>query len=104
MSNRNRSTPDGRGLGIAFVVLGVLATGIAYIVLQINGAVPRLFVAGPALLTLGVAMIILPGSREVSATDQKRWLRDSPWSHKLVWIASALAGLALAFRYLLGWV
>ena len=99
--NRNRPMPEGRGLGILFAVIGTLATGIAWWLLSSNGSAPRILVAGPAMLTLGLAMIILPGSTQVSAVDYGRWFKASPWLHKIAWIASAIGGLYLAIRYLL---
>ena len=95
--------PSGRGLGIALVLIGILVTIIAWVLVQVNGSLPRIFVGGPALAILGLAMMLLPGSRDVPASDHKAWLRASPWSHKLVWILAGAAGLYLGFRYLLGW-
>ena len=104
MSNeqRNRRTPDGKGLGIVFFVLGLLGTIIAYILIQINGSVPRLFLLGPPLVLLGITMFVLPGSREVSASDVGGWVAAAPWLHKLAWLASMIAGIYLGFRFLLG--
>lgn len=94
--------PEGRALGILFVVIGIVATGIAWWLLNSNGSAPRILVAGPVFLTLGLSMIILPGSTRVSTTAYGRWFKDSPWLHKIVWIASAIGGFYLAIRYLLG--
>lgn len=95
--------PAGRGIGICLAVIGVLATVIAWWLLESRGSAPRIFVGGPAMAMVGIAMMILPGSRTVSASDPKAWMRASPWLHKLAWIASGLIGLFVAFRYLLHW-
>jgi hypothetical protein len=102
MQNRRGSSPDGKMFGIIFMILGVIGTVIAWILVEVNGSLPRIFLAGPPLITLGLAMIILPGDPQLSATDP-RWIRQSPLLHKAVWLVAAGIGIFISFRFLLGW-
>ena len=99
----DRRSADGRGLGAVLIVLGVVFTLIGLVIASINDGVPRLFVMGPALATLGISMVVLPGSREVSlSAPGARWLKESPWFHKIAWVVSGLAGLYLGIRFIVG--
>lgn len=99
----DRRSADGRILGAVLIVFGVIFTLIALVIASINDGVPRLFVMGPALVTLGVSLVVLPGPREISmSAPGGRWLRESPWFHKIAWVASGLGGLYLGIRFIVG--
>lgn len=87
----------GRLIGIILFVLGVPASGFGYWMLQGEGSIYKVLLAGPALVLLGLIMIILPGG-DVSVEDVSRksiWT-EAPWSHKLFWIAAVGIGVAIA--------
>ena len=99
----DRRSADGRGLGAVLIVLGVLFILIGLVTATIIDGVPRLFVLAPALVTLGISLVILPGSREVSlSAPGARWLKESPWFHKIAWVASGLGGFYLGIRFIVG--
>ena len=99
----DRRSADGRGLGIALIVLGVIFTLIGLVIASINDGVPRLFVMGPALVTLGISLVVLPGPREISVSAPGgRWLKESSWFHRIAWVASGLGGFYLGIRFIVG--
>lgn len=86
----------GKVIGISVFVIGLIALGVFYFFFLESNRVPKIFIASPALIIVGLAMIIFPGGDiKVSDLDHSSRLQiwgPAPLSHKIAWIISLLIG------------
>ena len=98
------------GRMIALMLIGM---GVIFVVLNVSLASDAGFffgdfaVAGPALVTAGVAMLVFPGPpmtlkevREGQANGEdvnQRWISEAPLSHKIAWAIGGAIGLGAGF-------
>ena len=96
----------GRFVGIILAILGVVLSVIGYMMLAGAGFTIRLFVAGPAMVFIGLAMVCLPGQKmtvaesQQSGFDPKAFIKAAPMLHKIVWAVSGLVGIFIAFNFI----
>jgi len=104
-----KSHKAGRIIGIVLIVLGSVLTGVLLYIISTAQSLPRILVAGPAILGLGIGMFIFPGSnfsyKELNALGSKKGVRhlwsDAPSSHKLVWVIASAIGIAISFKIMI---
>jgi hypothetical protein len=91
----------GRVLGIVLSVLGVIASGALAFQLANHGAVFRIMMAGPPLVTMGLAMIALPGAdihhKDDAARGGHEWWTETPVAIRVVWVVAGAVGLVVSF-------
>jgi hypothetical protein len=109
----------GRMMGLIFLFVALLFGALGIAVLQETGYLYSFFVASPALLLLGISMVILPGKkislaevngehpvseifknrelRDERSKRQMQALKEAPKMHLAVWIISTFAGMVLGF-------
>lgn len=105
-NNPNKNLIAGRLVGIILAIFGVIITLILLIIISKAKSLPRMLIAGPALLCLGLAMIACPGAnygykelnKKTGKSGAKRIWTDAPLLHKLAWIGSIILGLIISFR------
>jgi hypothetical protein len=92
----------GRIFGLLLVFLGVIFTLTATGMFRDAGFTLRLFTAGPALVLLGVAMLVFPGG-DITARESRSKQKDpmvffkqAPALHKAVWFGAILAGAVVS--------
>lgn len=97
----------GKTIGIVLTILGLILSIILIIVLPDANSLAKILIAGPALVTIGIAMIIFPGGNittaELNAQTKPSsviW-SDAPLLHKIVWIVAGALGIAIAFYLLI---
>ena len=88
----------GHVFGIFMIVVGGIFSYLASTMLNDAGMTLKIFVAGPGLITLGVAFLIFPGgnitpkeSRE-KTKDPKTFYTEAPLLHKIMWGTFAIIG------------
>ncbi|MEM7797649.1 MAG: hypothetical protein AAF633_00545 [Chloroflexota bacterium] len=96
----------GRTVGLVLFGLGVLLSVIGYAMLAGAGYTIRLFVAGPAMVFVGLAMTALPGG-SLTLEESKQpgfqhqsFLKEAPLSHKIAWGIAGLVGIFIAFNFI----
>lgn len=102
----NSTKPYGIRSGTGMIILGVFLGLVNYLALTFSDYYfPKLFIAAGTFVGLGIGMIILPGSVIPNDTPNdkkvKLWWSTSPILHRIVWIVSGLAGLAVSFYIML---
>lgn len=93
--------------GLRFVALGAVVTAGAYVVFHAGlGASALLLLAAPAMITVGLAMVLAPLAPDGMATDLGEWLESLPRGRRLALYAVGAIGLgrgALLVLHLGGW-
>jgi hypothetical protein len=88
----------GRFFGFFLIMIGCYFTWLYTSMLDTAGFTLKLFSAGPALIGVGVAMLIFPGGDITAAEsrskekDPRVFMTEAPMLHKIIWIAAAAAG------------
>lgn len=96
--------PYGRLLGMLFVLLGSVLGAVAFFMLESTGSTFKLFVAGPGIAALGVAMVVFPGHpvtvADMKATPQdqkanvmRSVMTEAPLFHKVAWGIAVTIGV-----------
>ncbi len=107
-SNSKNEYKAGRVIGIVLLVFGSILSGVlVYIITRVQ-SLPRILIAGPSILGLGLAMFIFPGGnityKEMNNAGSKQGIRllwsTTPVLHKLIWILGGIIGLAISFKIL----
>jgi len=105
LSLRRKIMLFGRVMGITLSVLGIILSVIGYSMLSGPGFTIRLFIAGPAMLLSGLAMLVLPGGTltleetKQAGFDPKSFFRNAPIVHKIVWGVAGLVGVFFALSF-----
>ncbi len=88
----------GRLIGIIILILGVIANICLYTIFATSEYIPRVVVSGPALIIVGLAMIIFPGGNVTNQELKNKtktmgimW-KNAPLLHKLMWIFALILG------------
>ena len=104
----------GRFVGLAFAILGALFTALAFSMLTDAGMTLKVFVFGPAVLAIGLAMMIFPGPKTTAAEwrafsksvggdpvqMRRAFWGGSPLLHKVIWTFAGVVGLVVASKVL----
>jgi hypothetical protein len=91
----------GRFFGLIFILLGGGFAYFNYTMIRDSGYTIKLFMAGPALIGVGFAMLIFPGGNITAAEsrnkekDPKTWMSEAPALHKVMWAVGGIAGFAI---------
>ena len=95
----------GRFVGIILFVLGVPATIFGYLMLNDDGSIYKIMLAGPVLVLIGLAMLVFPGGdvtiQDINSKSKSMW-GEAPTGHKIVWLLAGAIGIAVALVYFLG--
>jgi hypothetical protein len=95
----------GRFVGIILFVLGVPATIFGYLMLNDDGSILKIMLAGPALVLIGLAMLVFPGGdvtiQDINSKTKSLW-GEAPMGHKIAWLLAGSIGIAFALVYFLG--
>lgn len=93
----------GKFFGIVFIIIGAFFSGMAYSMIQSTGSTFKLFIAGPALLLLGISFLFFSGGN-ITLAESKSQQKDpgvmfseAPMMHKIAWAVSGVIGLIIAF-------
>ena len=84
--------------GILFIIIGGFLSAIGYTMYADAGFAPAILLYAPIIFTLGLGMVIFPGSnitvKEFSANNMqlKDILSDTKSIHKIVWLIAGLLG------------
>jgi len=95
-------TSTGRVVGALLLPLGGVFWWLAQSMLSSGAPTLRVFTAGPALMLLGVALIVFPGAhRTIEQTRahpeaQREWITQAPALHKAAWLVSLGLGLLVS--------
>jgi hypothetical protein len=96
----------GKFIGIIILVIGIVVTLLFYFVASNWDSVPQILIMGPALIIVGVAMIIFPGGdfskenlKNNPAGVKEMW-KKAPFLHKTMWIVATIVG-TIACIYLM---
>jgi len=95
-----------RQRGLLYTVGGAVLTAVAFTLLHeglnLFGVVGAVFVfAPPAMVTVGIAMMFLPGAADQSDLDLSDWLDGLPLRRRVLFYASGALGLGLGALLLL---
>jgi uncharacterized membrane protein YccF (DUF307 family) len=96
----------GRFFGMIFIFIGGFISAFGYHMLQKEGAVLKICLAGPCLFLMGVAMLFFPGGNitvSESKTKQKEpnvVFGEAPGLHKIVWLVALAVGGVISFVFL----
>jgi hypothetical protein len=99
------SISTGRLVGALFIPIGGVASWLAHSMLASGAPTLRVLTAGPALVLLGLALMVFPGApRTVAQTRQgaeaqREWVTQAPGLHKAAWVVAVGLGL-LCSRWL----
>lgn len=99
----------GRAIGMVLVILGSILTGILVYIVSTAQSLPRLLVAGSAILGLGIGMFMFPGGdlsyKEMNAKGSKDGLRHlwlkAPILHRAAWIITCVVGIIISFKIMI---
>ena len=94
-----------RVVPVSVIAIGATIAGVNAISLAVaNSYFPKTLMAMPAMLLVGVAMLIFPGAGfppgTPAAEQARRYLPDAPVLHKAMWIVFGGVGLAIGFHAL----
>ncbi|WP_282042966.1 hypothetical protein [Winogradskyella flava] len=107
--NFKKDIKAGRIIGAALIVLGSILTGILVYIVSTAQSLPRILIAGPAILGQGIGMFIFPGGnltyKEFNKLGGKKgvlrlWSK-APLFHKVVWIVSGVFGIVISFKIMI---
>ena len=96
----------GRLQGIILFSVGLIFAVFAIVMLNNTGSVMQLFFAAPALLLLGIAMIIFPGS-DIPVSEHKDKSKQievftkAPVIHKIIWAVAFILGITISIYYII---
>ena len=98
----------GLSTGIILFVLGTILLGVYYMVATEWDRVPRILVASPTLIILGIAMMLFPGGdyyfKDLAKSNGKAPLSDllkaAPMLHKVAWLVGLGLGLVSSLMLL----
>lgn len=107
--NFKNSIKAGRLMGVILVVVGGVLTGVLEYLVASAQYLPRILIAGPAILGLGVGMYIFPGSnftyKEFNKLGGKKAVQflwsEAPNFHKIAWVISSLLGIVISFKIMI---
>ncbi|NER15854.1 hypothetical protein [Spongiivirga citrea] len=108
-SNLKKDPKAGRVIGIVLLVIGGALTGILIVLVTTAQSLPKLLVAGPSLVGLGIGMFFFPGTnctyKEMNRLGSKKGLHllwsDAPILHRIIWIIGGIIGLAVSFKIMI---
>jgi hypothetical protein len=84
--------------GVVFAIAGAALAAIAFLMLDagldIKGVGAFVVVVAPAMVTVGIAMVIAPGA-DTGDHDLAEWLERMPLRRRLVFYACGALGLAI---------
>lgn len=97
----------GRVIGISVFCIGLISLAAYYFFFWEANTIPRLFIAAPALIMVGLVMIVFPGgdikASELDHSSRLQMWGPAPLHHKVAWVLSLIAGGVLSFLMLLYW-
>jgi hypothetical protein len=99
------SAPLGRVVGGLLIPLGLVFSWLAHSMLSSGAPTLRLFVVGPALALVGVALAAFPGGDQTLAQTIERrvagaqWVSHAPVAHKAAWLVALVAGFLVSARW-----
>lgn len=108
-NNFKKSHKAGSVIGVVLLILGSILTGILVYIISSAQSLPKILVAGPVILGVGISMFVFPGGdftlKELNNKGSKKGIRFlwscAPTLHKLVWIITGLIGLAISFKIMI---
>lgn len=108
MRNKNNKLKAGRFIGSILFVIGVILTLLLIYWVTSAKSLPKLLVAGPVFVLLGLGMFLFPGGnvtvQEINASGSeegvKRLWKDAPILHRVIWIVFGVIGLIIAYKIL----
>jgi hypothetical protein len=89
-----------------FILIGGFLSAFAYKMLQDEGSIFKIFIAGPSLFLIGISFLFFSGGNitlDESKTQQKDpsvIFSEAPTSHKIAWAIAGILGIAIAFYFI----
>ena len=82
----------GRMIGGPVAVLGLVFSIFAWTMTRDAGFTFKLFVVGPGMMAMGLALLVFPGARVGPNASSDTWWREAPVLHKAVWMGALTIG------------
>jgi len=89
-------------IGFILLVLGFILTTFLIFLLDSANSLPKILVAGPCFISVGIAMLTFPGGsltlEDMKNREAKLLWSKAPLIHRIVWVISVLIGLIISFK------
>jgi hypothetical protein len=101
-----RNPKAGKSISLILLILGGVLTLILISLVATASSLPKILVAGPCFIGVGIGMLIFSGGnitlQEMKKNGAKSLWTEAPLFHKIAWIISGLIGLGISFKIMIG--